>query len=60
MGTKTDLPDTAARGMAVSAFCERTGVPFVAISAATGAGLAELRAAIAAALEEIGWLQAAS
>jgi GTPase len=60
VGNKIDLSDTADRAMAVAASCERTGVPFVAISAATGAGLSELRAAIAASLEEIGWLRAAS
>jgi GTP-binding protein len=60
VGNKVDLPDTEGRRMVVSAFCERTRMPFVAISAATGAGLSELRAGIAAALEEIGWVRAAS
>jgi GTPase len=60
VGNKVDLPDTEARRAAVAAFCKRAGLPFLAISAATGAGLAELRASIAAALQEIGWVRAAS
>jgi GTPase len=60
VGNKVDLPDTEARRAAVAAFCKRAGLPFLAISAVTGAGLAELRASIAAALQEIGWVRAAS
>jgi GTP-binding protein len=60
VGNKVDLPDTEARLAAVATFCKRAGLPFLAISAATGAGLAELRASIAAALQEIGWVRAAS
>lgn len=40
--------------------CRSVGVPFHAISAATGAGLPELTIRIARHLEESGWLRAAS
>ena len=40
--------------------CRSAGVPFHAISAATGAGLPELTIRIARHLEESGWLRAAS
>jgi GTP-binding protein len=45
---------------AVERHCRRLGVPFQAISAATGAGLPELTARIARGLEESGWLRVAS
>jgi GTP-binding protein len=56
VGNKVDLPETEPRRRAVEAICDAAGLPFVAISAATGAGLGELRARVAAALEEIGWV----
>jgi GTP-binding protein len=56
VGNKVDLPETEPRRRAVEAICDAGGLPFVAISAATGAGLNELRARVAAALEEIGWV----
>ncbi len=56
VGNKVDLPETERRRRAAEAACAGAGLPFVAISAATGAGLSELRARVAAALEEIGWV----
>jgi GTP-binding protein len=56
IGNKVDLPETELRRRAVEAVCAGAGLPFVAISAATGAGLGELRARVAEALEEIGWV----
>jgi GTPase len=45
---------------AVERHCRKAGVPFHAISAATGAGLPDLLRDIAGRLEESGWLRAAS
>jgi GTP-binding protein len=52
VGNKIDLPGTAERRAALAAHCSARGVPFVAISAATGAGLSELVTRVAAALDE--------
>jgi GTP-binding protein len=59
VGNKVDLPDTESPCRAVEAFCAGAGLPFVAISAATGVGLVTLRARVAAALEETGWVRLA-
>jgi GTP-binding protein len=59
VGNKVDLPETEMRQRALEVFCADAGFPFVAISAATGAGLAGLRSRLAAALEEIGWVRLA-
>jgi GTP-binding protein len=59
VGNKVDLPETEMRQRALEVFCADAGLPFVAISAATGAGLAGLRSRLAAALEEIGWVRLA-
>ncbi|HSE93859.1 MAG TPA: GTPase ObgE [Methylomirabilota bacterium] len=53
-------PEGAARRAAVERLCAREGLPCVAISAATGAGLDDLVRHVAAALEETGWMRAAS
>jgi GTP-binding protein len=45
---------------AVERHCRSAGVPFHAISAATGAGLPELLRSMALHLVESGWLRAAS
>ncbi|MGH7325828.1 MAG: GTPase ObgE [Candidatus Rokuibacteriota bacterium] len=60
VGNKIDLPETAQRRAAVEALCAGADVPFVAISAATGAGLAELVRRVATSLGETGWVRAAS
>jgi GTP-binding protein len=60
IGNKIDLPEAAPRRAAVEAFCAGSGLGFVAISAATGAGLDALVRTVAAALEEMGWVRAAS
>jgi GTP-binding protein len=52
VGNKIDLPGTDERREALQAHCGARGVPFVAISAVTGAGLGALLARVAAALEE--------
>jgi GTP-binding protein len=59
VANKVDLPETEMRQRALEVFCAGAGLPFVAISAATGAGLASLRARLAAALEDIGWVRLA-
>jgi GTP-binding protein len=60
VANKIDLPETAPRLRAVEEFCARSGLRLHAISAATGAGLAELIRGVAAALEDVGCLRAAS
>ncbi len=60
VGNKIDLPEAADRRGAVEAFCAGAGLPFAAISAATGAGLADLVRRVAASLGETGWVRAAS
>lgn len=53
-------PDGAARRAAVEQLGRRRGLPCVAISAATGAGIDELVRRVAATLEDTGWVRAAS
>jgi GTP-binding protein len=60
IGNKIDLPEAAPRRAAVEAFCAGASLSFVAISAVTGAGLDALVRTVAAALEEMGWVRAAS
>lgn len=60
VANKIDLPEAEARRAAVEAFCAGRGLSWVAVSAATGAGLVHLIRRVAAALEEIGWVRAAS
>jgi GTP-binding protein len=61
---KADLldgaPEAAAAVERVRARCAQAGRPFLLVSAATGRGLRELVSAIAARLDETGWLRAAS
>ncbi|MGH7279245.1 MAG: GTPase ObgE, partial [Candidatus Rokuibacteriota bacterium] len=54
------MPETAERRQRVEQHCARTGVPLFCVSAVTGAGLPELVGAIAARLEDAGWMRAAS
>jgi GTPase len=60
VANKIDLPDAAERRARVERFCAERGLPLVAISAATGAGLGELVRGLAARLEDTGWMRAAS
>jgi len=61
VANKADLfPPGEPRMAAIERHCRSAGVPFHAISAATGAGLPELTIRIARRLEDSGWLQAAS
>jgi GTP-binding protein len=61
VANKADLFESGApRLTAVERHCRSVGLPFHAISAATGAGLPELVRGIARRLEESGWLRAAS
>jgi GTP-binding protein len=57
---KIDLPEAATRRTAVERFCASAGLPCLAISAATGAGLDRLVHAVADRLQGLGWLRAAS
>jgi GTP-binding protein len=59
-GNKTDLPEAAERWGAVERHCAERGIPAVAISAATGAGLPALLHRIAERMELSGWMRAAS
>jgi GTPase len=52
---KIDLPDAAEARARIEDHARREGVPVYAISAATGAGLAELRRAIAKHLDGVTW-----
>jgi len=61
VANKADLFESGAPRLAeIESHCKRSGIPFHAISAATGAGLPELVHGIARRLEESGWLRAAS
>ena len=61
VANKADLFEPGAPPLvAIERHCRSAGVPFHAISAATGAGLPELVRSIAHRLEESGWLRAAS
>jgi GTP-binding protein len=57
---KIDLPETAGRRQAVERYGAALGVRVVPISAATGAGLAELVRVVSAALGGAEWARAAS
>ena len=61
VANKADLFEAEApRLAAIERHCRSAGVPFHAISAATGAGVPELVRSIARRLEDSGWLRAAS
>ena len=60
VGNKIDLPEAALGRAAVETFCAQTGLGFVAISAATGAGIDTLVRTVTAVLGESGWMRAAS
>jgi GTP-binding protein len=61
VANKADLFEgEAPRRAAIERYCRSAGVPFHAISAATGAGVPELVRSIARRLEDSGWLRAAS
>jgi GTP-binding protein len=60
VANKVDLPEAGERRAEIECFCASAGLPCVAISAATGAGVAELKHAVARRLEALGWLRAAS
>jgi GTP-binding protein len=60
VANKADIPDAAARIARIRAHCARHGLALHVISAATGAGVGELVAAVAARLEATGWARAAS
>jgi GTP-binding protein len=61
VANKADLFEAVApRLAAIEPHCRNAGVPFHAISAATGAGVPELVRSIARRLEDGGWLRAAS
>lgn len=60
VANKIDLPEAASRRLTVERFCAAQELPLFAISAATGAGIAELIHGVAGALERTGWARAAS
>jgi len=60
VANKIDLPEAAQGRARVEEFCQSTGLPFHAISAATGAGLTDLVHAVARHLEKDTWVRAAS
>jgi GTP-binding protein len=60
VANKTDLPGTGARRQALQSFCAAAGLPFSAVSAATGQGLAALMGAVAGRLEAERWARRAS
>jgi GTP-binding protein len=59
VANKVDLPETLTRYGAVERHCAAHGLPLHAISAATGAGLAELLRAVQKKLEELKWARVA-
>jgi GTP-binding protein len=59
VANKVDLPETLTRYQAVERHCAAHGLPIHAISAATGAGLAELLRAVQKKLEELTWARVA-
>jgi GTP-binding protein len=59
VANKVDLPETLTRYQAVERHCAAHGLPIHAISAATGAGLAELLRAVQKKLEELKWARVA-
>ena len=60
VANKADLPEAAEPRRRIEEFCARRRLPLHVISAATGAGVAELLRTIGARLEGGGWLRAAS
>src|SRR2546426_5491642 len=60
VANKIDLPEAAQGRARVEEVCQSTGLPFHAISAATGAGLTDLVHAVARHLEKDTWVRAAS
>jgi GTP-binding protein len=60
VANKIDVPEAAEARARVEAFCRSAGLPFYAVSAATGAGLLDLVRGIAARLEKAAWVPAAS
>jgi GTP-binding protein len=60
VANKTDLPGTEARHRQVEELARAKGVPFFAVSAVTGEGLAELMRDAADRLEQERWARAAS
>ena len=60
VANKADIPDAAATIERVRAHCAGRALPLHVVSAATGAGLGELIAAVAARLEGTGWARAVS
>jgi GTP-binding protein len=60
VANKIDLPEAAARLAPVQQVCDREGLRLYPISAVTGNGLKDLVRGVATALEEAGWLRAAS
>jgi GTP-binding protein len=60
VANKIDLPEAAERRQAVERLGAEAGLPVVAISAATGAGLPALVHRVAEHLERVGWMRAAS
>jgi GTP-binding protein len=59
VANKCDLPAAREAAERVRAHCAAAGLPFHAISAVTGAGVADLLRAIAARLAEAGWVRVA-
>ena len=59
VANKIDLPETRERQEALEDFCAAAGLPFFAVSAATGQGLSALMRAVAARLEAEGWARLA-
>jgi GTP-binding protein len=60
VANKADIPEAAEGRRRVEEFCSRRRLPLFVISAATGAGLRDLRQGIGRRLEDSGWLRAAS
>jgi GTP-binding protein len=60
VANKADLAESAQRRRPVEEYASRHGLPLHVVSAATGAGLADLLRGIAARLEHAGWVRAAS
>ena len=60
VANKVDLPDALARYRAIELHCAAHGLPFQAISAVTGEGLAELLRVVQQKLEALKWARVAS
>jgi GTPase len=59
VANKIDIPESLTRSQAIERHCAAHGLPLHAISAATGAGLAELLRAVQKKLEELKWARVA-